>query len=181
MVWVEKALDQQEIALGIFLDLEGVFKNTSSYNSMCAALARHGVGHTIIQWIRATLEGWLSMVIFGGFSRDVAMIRGCPKGRVLSPLLWCFVVNDLLARLNEGGVYSQGYADDIWLLAGGKIPKYSYQGSYSGPFIPLNCSVASSVCRLILTNLGLLHSPEKGNSQGSLNLVYLGRPCIAPC
>jgi len=47
MVWVEKALDQQEIALGVFLDIEGVFNNTS-YDSLCVALARQGVDHTII-------------------------------------------------------------------------------------------------------------------------------------
>jgi hypothetical protein len=28
----------------------------------------------------------------------------------------------MLARLNEGGVYNQGYADDICLLAVGKFP-----------------------------------------------------------
>ena len=44
MVRVEKALDQQEIALGVFLDIEGAFNNTS-YESMCAALVRHGVDH----------------------------------------------------------------------------------------------------------------------------------------
>jgi len=48
--------------------------------------------------------------------------RGCPQGGVLSPLLWCLVVNELLARLNERGVYSQGYVDDICLLEVGKFP-----------------------------------------------------------
>ena len=47
VVRVEKALDQQEIALGVFLDVEGVFDNTS-YDSMCLALTRHGVDHTIV-------------------------------------------------------------------------------------------------------------------------------------
>ena len=47
--------------------------------------------------------------------------RGCPQGGALSPLLWCLVVNELLARLSEGGVYSQGYVD-ICLLAVGKFP-----------------------------------------------------------
>jgi len=56
LVWVEKALDQQEIALGVFLDIEGAFNNTS-YDSMCSALIRHGVDQTIVRWIRATLEG----------------------------------------------------------------------------------------------------------------------------
>jgi hypothetical protein len=36
--WVEKAPDQQEIALGIFIDIEGAFNNTS-YDPMCTAPA----------------------------------------------------------------------------------------------------------------------------------------------
>jgi len=48
--------------------------------------------------------------------------RGCPQGDVLSPLLWCLLVDELLARLNGGGVYTQGYVDDICLLAVGKYP-----------------------------------------------------------
>jgi hypothetical protein len=40
VVWVEKAL-------GVFLDIEGAFSNTS-YDSMCTALSRHGVEHTIV-------------------------------------------------------------------------------------------------------------------------------------
>ena len=42
VVWVEKALDQQETALGVFLGKEGAFNNTS-YDSRCVALAKHGV------------------------------------------------------------------------------------------------------------------------------------------
>jgi len=103
-VRVQKALDQQEIALGVFLDIERAFNNTS-YDSMCEALARHGVDYTIVRWIRATLEGRLATAALGGDSRSVAVSRGCPQGGVLSPLLWCLVVNELLARLNDGGVY----------------------------------------------------------------------------
>ena len=72
----------------------------------------------------------MATATFGGCSRSVAVSRGCPQGAVLSPLLWCLIVNELLARLNEGGVYTQGYADDICLLAVGKFPT-RYQGSYS--------------------------------------------------
>jgi hypothetical protein len=89
VVWVEKATDQQETALGVFLDIERVFNNTS-YDSMCVALAKHGVNYTIIQWIRATLEGWLAMVNLGGFSRSVEVSRGCPKvGVVTTPMVPC--------------------------------------------------------------------------------------------
>jgi len=41
---------------------------------------------------------------------------------VLSPLLWCLVVYDLITRLSGSGVFVQGYADDICLLAVGKFP-----------------------------------------------------------
>jgi len=47
IVQVEKALDQQEIALGVFLDIDGAFDNTS-YDSMCSALTRNGVEQTIV-------------------------------------------------------------------------------------------------------------------------------------
>ena len=47
VVWVEKALDQQEIALGAFLDIEGAFNNTC-YDIMCDALVRHGSEYTIM-------------------------------------------------------------------------------------------------------------------------------------
>ena len=40
---------------------------------------------------------------------------------VLSPLLWYLVVDDLISRLNGGGIYTQAYADDICLLAVGKF------------------------------------------------------------
>ena len=32
------------------------------------------------------------------------------------------MVNDILNKLSEGGIFIQGYADDICLLAGGKFP-----------------------------------------------------------
>ena len=121
MVWMEKVLDLQETALGVFLDIEKAFNNTS-YDSMCAALFKHWVDYTIIQWIRATLEGHRAVVTLDGSSKSVAVFRGCKQGGVLSPPLWCLVVDDLIARHNEGGIYTQGHGDDICLLLVGKFP-----------------------------------------------------------
>jgi len=42
VVRVEKALDQQEIALGVFVDIDGAFDNTSC-DSMCLTLTRRGL------------------------------------------------------------------------------------------------------------------------------------------
>jgi hypothetical protein len=79
VVRVERALDQQEIVLGVFLNIEGAFNNTS-YDSMHAKLAKRGVDYTIIRWSRATLEGRLATATLGGLSRGVVVSRGCPQG-----------------------------------------------------------------------------------------------------
>jgi hypothetical protein len=76
VVWVEKALDQQETALGVFLDIEGAFNNTC-YDTMCDALVRHGSDYTIVRWIRATLLGHVAVATISGFSIRLAISRGC--------------------------------------------------------------------------------------------------------
>ena len=53
---MEKALELREAALGVSLYKEKAFNNTS-YDSICAALFKHGVDYTKIRWITATLEG----------------------------------------------------------------------------------------------------------------------------
>ena len=65
---------------------EEVFNNTS-YDSMFGALIKHGVDYTIVQWIRATLEGRLAAATLGGSSRNVEVSRECPQEGVLSPFL----------------------------------------------------------------------------------------------
>jgi hypothetical protein len=55
-------------------------------------------------------------------SVKAAVSRGHPQGGVLSQLVWCPVIDDLIARLNMGRIYCQGYADDICLMAVGKFP-----------------------------------------------------------
>ena len=75
VVLAEKALDQKEIALDVFLDREGASDNTS-YDSMCTALTRHGLDQSIVRWITATLEGRLDTAALGDVSRNVAVSRG---------------------------------------------------------------------------------------------------------
>jgi hypothetical protein len=113
--------DQQETVLGVFLEIEGGFKNTG-YDTMCDALVRHWSDYTIIRWIRVNLEGHIAVANLNGFSMRLAISRGCPQGGVLSPLLWCLLVDDLLARLRGNGVFIQGNAEDRCLLAVGKFP-----------------------------------------------------------
>jgi hypothetical protein len=80
------------------------------------------VGRTTVRWIRATLEGRLATAIPNYSFRRVVVSRGYMQGGVLSSLLWCLVVDEPIARLNRGGVYTQGHTDDICLLEVAKFP-----------------------------------------------------------
>ena len=42
--------------------------------------------------------------------------RGCSQGEVLSPIMWCMVVDRLIRSLNGAGYYMQTYVDDIVIL-----------------------------------------------------------------
>jgi len=70
---------------------------------------------------------------------------------VLSPLLWCLVVNKLLTRLSEGGIYAQGHVDDICLLVVEKFPN-----TVSG-LIQWALHTAEACC----DELGLSVNPDK--------------------
>lgn len=107
VIRVEKALDQQETALGVFLDIEGTFYITC-YDRMCDALVRHGSDYTIVRWTRATLDGRVAVATLSEFSMWLAISKGCPQGGVLLPLLWCLVVDSLLTRLSGNGIFIQG-------------------------------------------------------------------------
>ena len=50
------------------------------------------------------------------------MSGGCLQEGILSSLLWCLFVDDLMARLNMGCVNTQDYTDDVCLLAVRKFP-----------------------------------------------------------
>ena len=99
------------------MDIEGAF-NITCYDTMCDALARHGSEYTILRRIKAALEGRVAVATLNEISLRFAISRGCPQGGVLSPLLWCLVVNDLITRLSGCGVFIQGYADDMSTCGG---------------------------------------------------------------
>lgn len=48
---------------------------------------------------------------------------GCPQGDVLSPLLWCLVVDELLLKLKEAGFLVYSYADNVAVMARGNFLK----------------------------------------------------------
>jgi len=78
MVRVEKALDQRERTLGVFLDIEGTFNNTC-YDYMCDALVKQGCDN-IVQWITATLEGRVVVALLNVLSQGLRYPGGANRG-----------------------------------------------------------------------------------------------------
>jgi len=46
---------------------------------------------------------------------------GCPQGGVLSSLLWCLVVDELLTKLKETSFLVFGYTDDVAIVVRGNF------------------------------------------------------------
>lgn len=116
---IEQAITYKEVALATFLDIEGAFDNTST-RSIVSKLVSRGVEKTIVRWVSNELSSRRAQASLCGSVLEVKTQRGCPQGGILSPNLWNLVVDDLLAELNEQGLYAQGYADDIVILIRGK-------------------------------------------------------------
>jgi hypothetical protein len=83
---IEKPLNNQEIALGAFLDIEVAFDNTP-FESMILAASNHGVNNTCCRWLGDMLKGRQVQATMFNETLQVSVARGCPQGGMLPPLL----------------------------------------------------------------------------------------------
>lgn len=116
---IEKALNEKEVALCAFIDIEGAFDNTT-YESIEKAALHKGCETSTVKWIKAMLASRRIKTKIGDRSATVTAVKGCPQGGVLSPLLWSIVVDSLLNKLNQKGFETQGYADDLVITIRGR-------------------------------------------------------------
>lgn len=115
---IKKTFGQKQFALGSFLDIAGAFDNTS-VNSIKAALENKNIDSITCRWICNLLKQREATSTLGHERLTIKVTKGCPKGGVLSPLLWSLVVDSLIEELNANGFFTQGYADDIVILLTG--------------------------------------------------------------
>jgi len=114
------AVNTKEVAMCAFLHIEGSFDN-AAHNAVQAALARIGLELTTSRWIFSLLRSRQTTATVQDSTVTVTTPGGCPRGGVLSPLLWSLMVDELLTRLASKGIQCQGYADDIVIIAQGKF------------------------------------------------------------
>lgn len=115
----ERAILHKEIALAVFVDIEGAFDNTS-FSAIKRAASNKGIYPSTIKWVESMLQSRLVTASLAGSTATMTVAKGCPQGGVLSPTLWSIVVDSLLDELQEKGFTAQGYADDIAIIIRGK-------------------------------------------------------------
>jgi len=81
------------------MDIEGAFDSTSN-KAISEAMNSHGVP---AEWTKNMLTSRKLTVSYEGKILENRPIGGCLQGDVLSPTLWCLVVDDLLRLLEEEG------------------------------------------------------------------------------
>ncbi|XP_048004470.1 uncharacterized protein LOC125240570 isoform X2 [Leguminivora glycinivorella] len=116
---IENALTMKNSCLGTFIDIEGAFDKTN-FSSIQQALQRHETNPLLIEWIMNMLRQ-RRIKLSENQDHQALVMRGCPQGGVLSPLLWNLVVNDLITKLNEKHFITIGYADDLVILISGLV------------------------------------------------------------
>jgi hypothetical protein len=124
---IESDAEYKEIALGVFLGIEGAF-GRSSFDALTQTAGRHGIEPTICRWVYSTLVNRNVVTTLSGETLRASTAKGCPQGGVLSPLLWSLVVDALLWELNENYYYTIRYADDMAILIDGKFPEDYLRG-----------------------------------------------------
>jgi len=83
---IERTLERQEYALGVFVDIEGAFDN-ASVQSLQSVLHSKGVNRIIIHWISFMLSCSSATASLGSVELCVALLEGFPRGGVISALL----------------------------------------------------------------------------------------------
>ena len=97
------------------MDIEGAFNHTSGEVTR-AAMITHGVPTAVVEWTWHMLGNRNLTANKGNTTLCGTVDSGCPQGGVLSPLLWCLVVDELLHQLSGQVYHPIGYADDILVI-----------------------------------------------------------------
>ena len=111
---IQKALDDGQLACGIFIDLENTF-DTVSHHILLEKLDHYGIRGISNDWFRPYLSNRSQFVSINGVNSDYKTIKyGVPQGSALGLLLFLIFINDLNIAIKHSEIFH--FADDACLL-----------------------------------------------------------------
>ena len=118
---IRYALDNNNLACGIFIDLQKAF-DTVDHKILLKKLAHYGVRGLANDWFKSYLSNRHQFVSINGHeSSKILMKHGVPQGSVLGPLLFLIYINDLHNSIKYCKFLH--FADDTNLIFSNKSPK----------------------------------------------------------
>lgn len=111
-------MEDKEISLCAFLDIEGAFDNTPKIFKI-NSMANKSFDSTMVRWVKSMLTNRIVKSTLLNETPRIKTIRGCPQRGFLSHLLLSIVVDSLINELTVAYFDTQGYANDIVIVIRG--------------------------------------------------------------